>query len=232
VADERQMEIDRGRLLGLVAELGRDVDVTLLLRHSARERIADATTASAIGAQLTAAGRAQARAFGEALLPSAQVRLFYSPVPRCEETARLIADGVAARGGAATVLGPSRDLGAIFVRDPRPVMEIFAERGLRGFMAAWRRAALPAEALQALPEAGAELLASLLASRRRAAAPPPCIDVHVTHDLVILALLATAWDVDADVVPIPGYLDGAILSVGPDGAPRLWYHGEERAPHR
>jgi broad specificity phosphatase PhoE len=226
-----QGEIDRSRLVARVSELRGEGDVVLLVRHAAREPIGAATTENALNAPLTDAGRAQALRFGEALPAGSPVRLTFSPVPRCEDTARRIAEGVGRRGAAAEVLGPVRVLGASFVKDGDQVTSAFAQLGLRGFMRAWARGELPAEAIDDLESAGAELLAALLAARRAEAPGAPGLDIHVTHDIVVLALVALAWDVEAADLPWPGYLDGAILTVR-NGAPHLWYHGEERPSRR
>lgn len=228
-----QGEIHRRRLIARASELlgeGRcEGDVVLLVRHAAREAIGEATMANATLAPLTDAGRAQARRFGEALPAGAMVRLTWSPVPRCEDTARCLTAGAEARGSRAEILGPRTVLGASFIRDPGQVIPAFARLGLRGFVSAWARRELPAAAIADLQSAGAELLAALLAARRAGAPSPSCLDVHVAHDIVVLALVALAWDVEAADLPWPGYLDGAIVTTVGDG-PRLWYHGEERAP--
>jgi len=199
--------------------------VGLLIRHARRERIADATAAAAFSAALTDQGREQARAFGAAVSPSSPVRLHYSPVPRCEDTAQLVAEGVVQSGGSATVGGPRRILGASFVKDERRLIATFATLGLRGFMRAWFNGELNPEVTEDPKQAGDALLGALLHSSEEA--HPAAVEINVSHDVVVLALLGLAWDVADEAFPWPGFLDGVLYRRSETGA-ILWYRHEER----
>ena len=106
------------------------------------------------------------------------------------------------------------------------VVRAFTERGARGFFRAWDRGELGASVVADLPRAAETLVRAVL----QAGAPPdpPSLRLHVTHDVVIVALLAAFCDVTDPAVPWPGYLDGVVLQ--PEGgAVRCWYAGRELA---
>lgn len=194
----------------------------LLIRHARRERIEEATAESAFKAALTPAGHEQARVFGAGLPTSRPTFIHYSPVPRCKDTADRIAEGFASAGGEATVVGPRQLLGATFVKDERQVIATFASLGLRGFMRAWYRGELPRSMVED-PRLAAEELLDGLTPRKDDSGP--ILEINVSHDVVIVALLGIACDVESLDFPWPGFLDGTILETTSQGAV-LRYHGQ------
>lgn len=208
-----------------LAKLDSEGSLSLLIRHARREHIREATMESAFDAALTPAGHEQAKAFGAALPPARPASIHFSPVPRCKDTALRIAEGFESSGGEATVAGPRRLLGATFVKDERRVIATFASLGLRGFIEAWYRGELPRSIVEDPRLAGEELLEGL--APRSDGDSGSSLEINVSHDVVIVALLGLAWSVDATDFPWPGFLDGVILSSPPQGA-LLRYHGEHR----
>lgn len=198
----------------------------LLLRHGPREKIADASVASAVSAKLTEEGHRFAERFGT-LLPSAQpLRLFHSPVPRCRDTASAIAKGHEKLGGAASILGARVFLAAAFVRDEKLLIKEIAARGLREFMHDWARGDVDESVVQPAELAARGLLQGIFQSWSEAQGT---IDVHVTHDIVVLALSSLAWDITVDDFPWPGFLDGFVISFDYETlSASLWFHGEKR----
>ncbi len=219
VLSQHQHEIPR-----LANELSRERDVILLLRHAHREPITEATLSAAFGAQITETGRQEAREFGGHLDPGRPVRLFHSPVQRCEETARAVAEGAGASGRRAWVEGERRFLGASFIQDGERIVEIFAEMGLRGFVRAWYERTLAREIIEEAELAGRSLLLRLIGEHIPGEGSP--LDIHVSHDITVLALLGLFCDVTPREFPWPGFLDGVIL--GLDGRRvTWWYHHRE-----
>jgi broad specificity phosphatase PhoE len=187
---------DRDALIGVV-------------RHSARFSIAEATVEAAYGTPLTDEGRALARAFGASLPRGRALRLRYSQVPRCGDTARCIAEGAAAQGCEVRELAEWSVLGGEFIQAPEVVIEAFGRLGPRGFFRAWSAGDLGGGALIELRQAAADVLRLVLAAHTP---DPGLLDLHVTHDIVVLALLAAACDVASPDLPWPGYLEGALLA--------------------
>jgi broad specificity phosphatase PhoE len=181
-----------------------------LIRHSVRHSIQEATLEAANETPLTDEGRALARTFGRQLPSWRRVRLRHSPVPRCGDTARCIAEGAAEAGCDIVGIGEWSMLGGEFIRDPSLVVSSFGRLGPRGFFRAWRAGELGAGALMSLPDAAAEVKRLLLVALGQE--DGPVLDLHVSHDVVVLVLLAAACDVTAPGVPWPGYLEGVLLT--------------------
>jgi broad specificity phosphatase PhoE len=198
---------------------------TLLIRHAERERIEPADVAGALQAPLTGKGREEARSLGAELQATGLVRLFYSPVPRCFDTARCIAEGVTAAGGDSELVGSRSFLAAPFARDGGKIVEAIAGVGLRGFITAWFAGELDASVVDDAQSAAKLLLAALIDAR--SGQKQGGLDIHVSHDIVIMALLGLAWDMSGRI-PWPGFLDGVCLSYRDARETALWYHGEEK----
>lgn len=209
----------------LLAALGEDDGLdpgpVLLLRHSERESLREASVAAALDAPLTPGGRALASRLGAALPTRRPVRLFHSPVSRCADTARIVAEAARRAGGRAEVLGPRDGLGAPFLLDPERAIERFAALGMAGFVRAWLAGEVPPDI--AAPHAGAAGLLLGLLLRERATAPG-ALQIHVAHDLTVITLLGLGFPVHRPGFPWPGYLDGCLLS-GTNPL-RCRYHGE------
>jgi broad specificity phosphatase PhoE len=201
----------RARVEGLAAEVRAELEAgcapIVLLRHSIREPILSADLSDAMAAPLTAEGRALAAVLATALPAERPVAIRHSPVPRCEETARILADGLVARGAALRPLASLERLGASYVRDPDGVVARFATLGQRGFVQAWSAGQIARTIIDPPQLAGEELLAELLALH----ADGEPLDLHVSHDLTLVALLSLVAAVDHPGFPWPRYLDAVLL---------------------
>lgn len=94
-----------------------DERVFLLIRHSIRRHITPSDPDSGAHVGLTDEGRALAFAFGK-LFPSGDAVYFSSPVGRCIDTAKCIAEGRKAAGGPEPVpVVPLDSLGDFYVKD-------------------------------------------------------------------------------------------------------------------
>ena len=203
----------------VAASLGEQGGI-LVLRHSVREAITVAEVAAAMAAPLTDEGRALSCRLGELLPAAVPLRLFWSPVPRCEETAALIGEGALARGCRVELAGARDYLGALYVLDGDGVTRQFARLGQHRFVAAWLGEKLPAGLLKPAPEAGRQLLAALFDEHGTDGGR---LDLHVTHDLTLVTLLSLVCDVCAAGFRWPGYLEGALLL--PRDGELLWDYG-------
>jgi len=196
----------------------------VVLRHSARGAIRSADVAEAMRTPLTEQGRSLARELGGLLPRARSLRLWWSPVSRCRDTAECIAAGLRSGGGTAALAGEQELLGATYVRAGSEIVREFAARGPRGFVRAWFSGELGGGLIDEPREAGRRLLRGLLALRATAQ-PGGDIDVHVTHDLTLVLLLGLVRDVTEEAFVWPGYLDGVALL--PRGAKIEWQAGED-----
>jgi len=197
----------------------------LLIRHSSRESLREASMAAAFEAPLTDAGREQARLFAARLPREGAVRLHHSPVPRCEETARLIEQQIRHAGGRAVLVGPREDLGAPFLLDPQRAIDQFAELGMGGFVEAWVADRVSDAIVMPYRQAAAALLRALLDERDTD--PTEALQLHVGHDLTVVTLLGLAYAVDRADFAWPGFLDGCVIG-GRREQLVCHYHGEAR----
>jgi broad specificity phosphatase PhoE len=225
-ADRSYERVDPARTAGLIARAcaGEGDAPLVVLRHSARGAIRSADIAEAVRTPLTEQGRKLARALGGLLPRERSYRLWWSPVPRCRDTAECIAAGLRGGGGTATLAGEQDLLGATYIRAGSDIVREFSARGPRGFVRAWFSGELGGEQIDEPREAGRRLLRELLALRATAQ-PGGDIDVHVTHDLTLVLLLGLVRDVTDEGFPWPAYLDGVALL--PRGARIEWRAGED-----
>lgn len=160
-----------------------DSKIILILRHSQRNEpeIFDVDA----DLNLTSQGRKMANFFGAKIPKSKSVRLFYSKSDRCKETAEEIFDGFKKVGGEATLKGsllPLYHIGIsldFFLEENKKydILEIF-NRWSAGLYSpkSWTP-------LIAYSQKAAEFIWEKIEN-----APEKALDIHITHDLHLLAL--------------------------------------------
>lgn len=212
------------RMLAELERRSRAGRAVVLLRHSVREPITTTELRGAWKTPLTPRGRALAETLGSRLPRGRRIRVWWSPVPRCVDTAACLVTGAIAAGLDARLGGSRWKLAASYVTDPADLVQRFAALGPRGFVRAWHADRLPREVIAPLPRAGADLLRHLRRGSRTTR--PGTIELHVTHDLNVVALLALVRDVTARTFRWPGYLEGVVLA--PDAAGVGWWWNGRR----
>ena len=108
---------------------------SLLIRHSARYPIKDAKTV--FDAQLTPEGMAAAEELGSQLASFGHLMTFYSPVDRCEDTAKCLVKGARAAGGTGTVGVAKQALLGPYLKDWKNISLLNEEMGLEKFLRYW-----------------------------------------------------------------------------------------------
>lgn len=157
--------------------------VAAVMRHAARHPIADPRRPEL--AELTADGCAAAEAFGAELGNFSRVRLFHSPVKRCQQTAECIARGVAGIGGRAELVGAHPALGIDYIRDLAEAGRLTAIHGDH-FVRLWFEGQVPPSVIDPAPTLAALKLDFVCS--QLAAAAPGTLDLHVSHDWNIIIL--------------------------------------------
>jgi hypothetical protein len=194
-------------LLESIIELSPGRPLAALMRHAEREPITDLD--SALFARLTPRGRAQARAFGSGLPRNLSLRLFHSPVERCEHTAREIEAGLGEAGGRAVEVTASDILGGPYVLDAGALLKLLALKDPKMFFDEWRSGGIDASVISPLKVAAVQTLRFMLAGLegRKSGA----LDLHVSHDINILIMLSLVEDLIDPRALWPGFMEGIVL---------------------
>lgn len=195
-------------------EAGSGHPVAAVLRHAARHAITDA--AHPERAVLTDEGHAAAEAFGVALGDFARVRLFFSPVLRCQQTAEGIARGARQAGAAVEIHGPHESLGIGYTRDRDEFGRLFELHG-EHFVRLWCGGELPAHVIDPSDRCAGEILAHIRQRLAEVAATPRALDLHVSHDINIMAVREHVIGLRHEDVGWLNFLDGVAFRWCDDG---------------
>ena len=202
-----------------------DRPVAVMLRHA--ERFAIRTADDGWEARLTEAGHVQARELGAAIAPKDRpVRLWSSPIPRCQQTAARVAEGMRAQGADVTDAEVIRELAGPYLHDANAVMGIALSIGDQAFVRRWFDGGLDHAVLLPARRAAEGQLQVLVDSLRSAERG---IDLHVSHDWNILLVREHFVGVRHEDVGMPGFLDG--LAVWLDGAEIIVHHAGRSGRH-
>ncbi len=171
----------------------------LFLRHAERPSFAGLTEREKHEVSLTPRGRDEARALGRQF--GSAVRLASSPVPRAVETAAALAEGAGIEAGSIVHLA---ELKLFLASGPEHYEDVKRRLGWTELMATWADGALPGGVLQPCEVVARAAIEGLL----RACGPTRV--VAVTHDFVVIALLAALRGERVTAVP---YLGGLFVSL-------------------
>lgn len=194
------------------ARAGRPVAATL--RHAERHAITDPARPEL--PELTPGGHAMAEEFGAELTGFACVRLFHSPVLRCQQTAESIARGVRRIGGRAELCGAQEPLGIGYTRDRYEFGRLFELHG-EHFVRLWCDDALPPHVLDSATACSAQIVDYIRRRLEEHAAGVGALDLHVSHDINIMAVREKTLGVRHEEAGWLGFLDGVTLSAGERG---------------
>jgi hypothetical protein len=192
--------------------------VALLIRHAERFPIVD--VADPTRAELTPAGRAAAESLGARLEGFSRLRLFHSPVRRCQQTAECIARGAESAGLAVTLVGAQEPLGIDYILDLAEAGRLTALHGDH-FVRLWFTGQISSRVIRPAVEIAADKLAYLTA-RLEDDAGPERLDLHVSHDWNTIILRELMLGVRHEEAGWLDYLDGVAFEPKP-GALRVVY---------
>lgn len=195
-------------LLGTINTL-RAERAAVVLRHAARHPIVDPR--EPLAAELTDAGRQDAEAFGARITGFARLRLFHSPVKRCQQTAECVAAGAARAGLAVEVAGAQPELGVAYILDQ---IETGRMSGVHGehFVRLWFTNQVSEQLILRAPDIARRKLAYLNAKLAEPAHGGRRLDLHISHDwnvLILRELLLGVRHEDAGWAP---FLDGVAFT--------------------
>ncbi len=136
----------------------------VIMRHSARDRITSEESVLSMG--LTEQGKQSAYCFGERFPSWACVRVFSSPIERCQDTAACIADGYRDQGGSTAPLRIIDDLGPLYIMDSSAVFRMAEEAGSLRLLRQWFNGEIAPEIMVPAPQAADILLRVMLTAFR------------------------------------------------------------------
>ena len=181
-----------------------NADVALVLRHAEREDIPPGTFG--VDVPLTARGVASAERLGASLSSiRPRIEATASPVPRCLATGKAILRG----GGRSEEVASDWRLGepGPFVVDSKVAGSLFLKIGILEIVRRQLADFDPPPGMRPTSE-GVDLVLGLTANNLRSCGR---LDVYVTHDSILAAVVGFLYRLPVDGVSWPGYLDGLLL---------------------
>jgi hypothetical protein len=196
-------------------------DLSLLIRHAPRYAI----PSGRIGHHdipLTEKGRQMAHEFGQALPIDAMVRLFHSPIPRCEETAVYIRRGVISNEGLVILMGKRDFLDTIGIVDLKRMVTILEQHGRYHLVRQWLDGKIENTIMRNPHHVVQRTLKEIIASKRDKSPLQKTIDIHITHDLNVLAAREILLGVKLENGEWSKYLDGLVFLHNPQTIMVMW----------
>lgn len=181
--------------------------MVLLIRHAERTEVTDIRTHAA--AMLTEQGRKDSLSCGRMLgRRLGKIVVWHSPVPRCEATAFLLAEG-ASRAHESRVAGCLPWLGGDFISgDPHLINDQIAAHGQEGFLRRWFNGCYSSRDIAPLARSASielnEALRQLQNSERG-------VIVNVTHDWNLILLREAYMNLRHEEIGTPPYLDSVAI---------------------
>lgn len=196
-------------LLETLHALPPDAPAAAFLRHAERHPIED--VGDPTKAELTDAGHRAAEAFGARVRGFDCVRLFHSPVKRCQQTAEAITRGIASRGGSVEIAGPEDALGIDYIRNVREAGRLTLLHGDH-FVRLWFGGEIAREVIDHATQIAALKLRHVAERLRQPCPQGRRLDLHVSHDWNILVLRELLVGVRHEDAGWLDYLDGVAFA--------------------
>ncbi len=193
-------------LINSIEKFPEDSTLIMFLRHSHRESIGDVQEMTNLG--LTEEGIEIAKIFGKKLPLNKQIRLYFSAIPRCKDTAEYILEGFSQAGGKGQLKGPLKPLYSVDGDAQFIVKQIFANPE-KELINRWAAGHFPPEKFQPLHIYSKKTAKKVFNIAKDA--PRNHVDIYVTHDLQIMALRFSWFGLDPGNYWV-SYLGGFIFS--------------------
>ncbi len=176
-----------------------------IIRHAQRHPLGSTTDPTK--ALLTDAGKAAAVALGGRITGFTHLRLFHSPVMRCQQTAECIAEGAAGSGMHIELCGARPRLGFVCTKDEAAALTLYTQIG-DDFVSRWLEGVLPAGMMEDPAETVGHNLREICATLEHGTARGPRLDLHVSHDWNIMVMRELLVGVRHEERGWLGFLDG------------------------
>ncbi len=181
--------------------------IIVILRHSLRNELTNAHEMVNLG--ITPLGYEVAKIFGKNIAKQRPIRLFHSIVARCKETALAIKDGFESVSGKVEIKGILDPLFKI-AKKSEVLSNILFKLQPKAFIPRWVAGLYPSTLVTPFTDYcqdSARVIWTLLDKAK------PCgIDIHVTHDLYLMALRWGWFGIPLSDYWVP-YLGGFAFSI-------------------
>jgi hypothetical protein len=175
----------------------------IIIRHSIREPITDAK--DSYRQRLTDEGVKLAVHLGKTLsLYSDDFTFFHSPVPRCEQTATSIRDGITTNSKRTLEIRPFEPLAGFFYRNWDYCAELMNRQE---FTNKWFANEIPTDCIMPIKEAGNFMLNEITSH----SCDSGVTKIFITHDWNVFCLKSLFFQTYEEM-EVPTYLEGIVVS--------------------
>ncbi len=211
-------------LLETIGSFAPDAPKAAILRHAARYPILDLARPEL--AEITPEGARAAEDMGRRLRGVDCVRLYHSPVKRCQQTAECLARGAEAAGLQVSHVGPEAALGVDYILDLAEAGRLSQVHG-EHFVRLWMRGEVPPNIIRDTKHIAETKMGCL--TRRLSEATPGRrrLDLHVSHDWNIMVLREHLLGVRHEEAGWLEFLDGVGFCLH-GGVLQVAYRKQER----
>jgi len=199
----------RSQLVDLL-QLNRSSRLAVLIRHAARSNPIDDDY---YHLPLLPEGVEASLEFGKRLPKGRLIKIYHSPVPRCEETAKHILEGASSVGGSIQFMGARDFLSPRFMLKPREIIKEIEKIGVEVFARKWLNGELDEKVMENPWRVASQLIAEIKGHLQEDRTPGPTLHVYVSHDWNILAVRDLYLGVKHEEEGWPLYLDGLIFTL-------------------
>jgi len=182
----------------LITKANNSYCFAIVLRHSIREEIKDATQSQ--HQLLTEEGKKLAVDFGSKLPTNKKIRLFHSHVKRCEETAVCIKQGF--KGDVSEIIVHNL-LTGFYLLNPESILRDVNKIGSLKFISNWFSDFYQDNQLMTALKARKQMTDYIIQNYDK-----DCLDIYVTHDWNIVLLLSHCYNVIENNYLWPNYMHG------------------------
>jgi broad specificity phosphatase PhoE len=170
-------------IVNALRKFPKDSKIILVLRHSHRNEPVGSEKLHEL--KLTPQGHEIARKFGEELPEERPIRLYHSVVWRCQETAQDILEGFQKKSGKGEIKGSLKPL--FFAgTSPKFFIEVFRDGSPIRFLYQWAAGHFSPEHIMSFQDYSKNAAKKIW--NKLLNAPDNTIDIHVTHDIFLIAL--------------------------------------------
>ena len=181
--NKSEWTVQARQIVNALKDFPNDSKTIIILRHSHRENTNDIEKMTRLG--LTSQGKKIAEIFGNNIPEKYFIRLFFSVVPRCMKTAECILRGFKKKKGGGIIMGAYKPLYDLKSKKNYVTEQAFKYPGPR-FIDQWAAGLFPYDSIIPFINYCQDAAKKIWNKIEKKSSNK--IDIHITHDLMILGL--------------------------------------------